>query len=126
MSEFMIGTTYGGMTALDELTTPVTDPKSNFMPYARVSSLANGGTRGLGFPIAIWDFSLITLAERNQLKEFCSGASATVYIHTKINDDSFADFSVKMIWPDGIEDRWYGEKKNFTIQFRNLVLIEGS
>ena len=126
MPEFMIGMTLETMTNLEEMTIPMVPPKSNYMPYARVVNLGSGGKRGVGSAMAIWEFSLITLEERNQLKEFCAGASAEVYIHTKLNDDTYGDFSAVMIWPEGIEDRWFGEKKNFTISFRNLLLIEGS
>lgn len=126
MAEFMIGTTLIGMVNLEALTVPMVPPKSNYLPFARTVNLGNGGKRGGGSPVAIWDFTLITLEERNQLKTFCPGASADVYIHTKLNDDTYADFSGKMIWVDGAEDRWFGEKKNLTIVFRNLVLIEGS
>jgi hypothetical protein len=127
MAEFEIGETLETMTNLEELTTPVVPPKSAYLPYARTVNLGNGGKRGVGSPMAVWDFAVLSLAERNQLKTFCTGASADVYIRTKLNDDTYADFSAKMIWADGIEDRWYGEKKNFSITFRNLILIpEGS
>lgn len=126
MAEFMIGATLETLILLEELAVPVTPPKSQFMPYARTVTLGSGGKRGTGFPVAIWEFALITLEERDELKTFCEGASQAVYIHTKRNDDTYADYSAEMIWPEGIEDRWYGEKKNFTIVFRNLVLIEGS
>ncbi len=126
MPEFEIGTTLEELTNLSELTTPVEHPKSEFLPYARTVNKGNGGKRGTGSPVAVWNFPLLSLEERNQLKEFCPGASADVYIHTKLNDDSYADFSAKMIWPDIPEDRWYGEKKNFSILFRNLELIESS
>lgn len=126
MPEFEIGTTLEELTNLSELTTPVEHPKSEYLPYARTVNKGNGGKRGIGSPVAVWNFALLSLEERNQLKEFCPGASANVYIRTKLNDDSYADFSATMIWPDTTEDRWYGVKKNFSILFRNLVLIESS
>lgn len=126
MPEFAIGTTLEDLTNLSELETPVEHPKSEYLPYARTVNKGNGGRRGVGSPVAVWNFPLLSLEERNQLKEFCPGASAVVYIRTKLNDDSYADFSANMIWPDSPEDRWYGEKKNFSILFRNLELIESS
>lgn len=126
MPDFEIGNTLEEMTNLSQLETPVEHPKSQYVPYRTVNK-GNGGKRGTGFPVAQWDFPLLTLNERNQLKEFCPGASADVYIHTKLNDDSYEDFKAIMIWPDGPEDRWVaGEKKNFSILFRNLVPIESS
>lgn len=126
MAEFEIGATLETLTNVQELAVPLVPPKSQFMPYARTVNLGSGGKRGVGFPVAIWEFALITIEERNQLKTFCVGASEAVYIHTKRNDDTYANYSATMIWPEGIEDRWYGEKRNFTIVFRNLVEIEGS
>ena len=126
MPEFAIGTTLEEITNLSELETPVEHPKSEYLPYARTVNKGNGGRRGVGSPVAVWNFPLLSIDERNQLKEFCPGASAVVYIRTKLNDDSYADFSANMIWPDSPEDRWYGEKKNFSILFRNLELIESS
>lgn len=128
MAEFEIGESLGSMTNLAELETPIVEetPRSSYLPYARTVNTGDGGKRGIGSPVAVWDFPLLTLDQRNQLKGFCPGASATVYIRTKLNDDSYADFQAIMIWPDSTEDRWYGEKKNFSIIFRNLELIESS
>jgi len=126
MANFEIGTTLEGMTNLESLTTPITPPKSEYLPYARTVNLGNGGKRGTGSPVAVWNFPLLTVDERDQLKTFCPDASGNVYIRTKLNDDSYADFSATMLWTD-TEDRWYGVKRNYQIVFRNLVLIpEGS
>lgn len=122
-SNFKIGTTSGGITSLDSLSTPIEDPKSSFMPYARTVNLGSGGQRGTGSPVVVWEFALLELEQRNQLKSFCTGASANVYIRTKLNDDTFAVYQCNMLWPSGIEDRWYGVKKSFPITFRNLVAV---
>jgi hypothetical protein len=122
MAEFEIGTTLGGMTNIQSLTVPLDLPKSEYAPYARSVNLGSGGKRGVGSPMATWIFPLMTVEQRDQLKSFCTGASAAVYIRTKLNDDTYADFSATMIWPDG-EERWYGVKRNYSILFRNLVLV---
>jgi hypothetical protein len=127
MADFEIGTTLMGMTNIEQLSTPLTAPKSAYLPYARTANKGSGGTRGIGSPVAQWMFALLSAAQLNQLKTFCPGASADVYIRTKLDDDTYADFSGKMIWPNEPQDRWYGERKNFTVVFRNLILIpEGS
>ena len=126
MANFEIGTTLEGMTNIENLEVPLELPRSEYVPYARIVNLGNGGKRGLGFPIATWIFPLLTVEQRDQLKTFCPGASNIVYIRTKLNDDTYADFSATMLWTD-TEDRWYGVKRNYQIVFRNLVLIpEGS
>lgn len=123
MADFEIGTTLGGTTNLELLTTPVPAPKSAYLPFARAVPLGNGGTRGIGAPIAVWTFPILSIEEYSQLKSFCPNASADIFIRTKIDDDTYDDFSGKMIWPNEPQDRWYGERRNFVIQFRNLVAV---
>ena len=126
MDDFMIGLTEMDLTNVEELGEPLEAPKSEYSPYARTVNLGNGGKRGVGFPMASWTFGLLTVEQRDQLKEFCPGASGEVVIRTKLNDDTYADFQATMLWTD-VEDRWYGVKRNYQILFRNLVLIaEGS
>ena len=121
--EFEIGTTSETMTNLGNLTTPVTAPRSAYLPYSKIVRLADGSARGLGFPQAQWTFPLITLEERDQLKTFCTGASAAVYIRTKLNDDTYADFSAVMHWPEE-EERWLaGVKQSLTIRFTMLEAL---
>jgi hypothetical protein len=126
MDNFEIGLIEGAMTNIEELTTPLESPKSEYFPYARTVNLGSGGKRGVGFPMATWTFALLEVEQRDQLKEFCPDASAEVFIRTKLNDDTYALFSATMLWTD-TEDRWYGTKRNYSIIFRHLVLIpEGS
>jgi hypothetical protein len=126
MSYFEIGTTLDGLAALDELTTPLPDMKSSFMPYSRLVNLGNGGTRGVGAPIAIWTFPILEIDQYNQLRTFCPGASAKVFIVTKLDNDTFATFQGTMTVPNEPQNRFYGQRKEYAVQFRNLVLIEGS
>jgi len=127
MANFAIDTTEVGLTNIEQLTTPLPEPKSAFLPYARTISLGSGGTRGIGNPVAVWTFPILSIAQYNQLKTFCPNASADIFIVTKIDDDTYATFSGMMIWPNEPQDRWYGERKNFSVQFRQLIEIpEGS
>jgi hypothetical protein len=92
-----------------------------------VNNKGNGGTRGIGSPVATWQFGVLTIAQYNQLKSFCPGSSADVYIQTKMDDDSYEAFQGKLIWPNDAQDRWFAHRKTFTVLFRNLILIpEGS
>lgn len=127
MAEFAIGTTEEGMTNIEQLTTPLPVPKSAFLPYTRTVMLGSGATRGVGAPIASWTFPVLSIDEYSQLKTFCPGSSASIFIQTKIDNDTYAVFSGDIIWPNEPQDRWYGVRRNFSVQFRNLVLIpEGS
>ena len=128
MADFEIGTTEVGMTNLEALTTPVSPPRSSFLPYAKIVPLGSAGTLGVGSPVAVWSFGILTVEEYNQLKTFCPDASADIFIRTKIDDDTYAVFSGVMIWPNELQDRFLGgHRRNLSIQFRQLVEIpEGS
>jgi len=122
MSSFKIGTT-SSTTALSALTTPLPDPKSAYLPYSRAVGKGNGGARGVGAPVASWTFPLLSIEEYSQLRTFCSGASAEIFISTKLDDDTFDDFSCTMIVPNEPQDRWFAERKSYTVTFRNLVAV---
>lgn len=120
MSSFEIGTT-SSTDPIDQLTTPLPDPRSTFLPYSRTVGLGNGGTRGLGAPVAQWIFPILEIDQYNQLRAFCADSSAEIYIVTKKDDDSFALFTATMTVPNEPQDRFYGQRKNYTVTFRNLV-----
>jgi hypothetical protein len=64
---------------------------------------------------------MLSLEEYTQLRTFCTGSSAEVFIRTRIDDDTYADFSAKMILPNEGMGRWYGNRRNYKVTFRNLV-----
>ena len=125
MAEFKIGTTLVGMTALESLTTPVDLPQWEYYPYARLVTLGSGGTRGIGLPKVVWTFPILDVDQISQLRTFCSGASAQVYIRTKIQDGTYADFLADMIWPvskDGQHKPSFPDHRSgLVIEFRNMV-----
>lgn len=121
---YEIGTTYVGMENLGDLTVPVPAPKGDFVDYSRRVDLGDGTVRGLGFAVGYWRWNNgLTRAQRDQLKAFCSGASASVYIRTRKNDseDAYSYYTAVMVWPQE-EDREWGWRKDFTIEFRNCVV----
>lgn len=123
--EIEIGATAETMENLQDLTVPVVYPKDLFTPWSENIELADGSKRGAGAPMAVWTWATISQAERDQLREFCTGASSTVYIKTSTNDDADTRriYQATMIWPAG-EDIDFTHRRDFTIQFRNLVLQE--
>lgn len=123
MVDAMIGSTFEGMIALDELDTPLEVPKFDFFDYEDTIRLEDNTDRGLGLPLARWTFPYLESAWRNQLKEFCPGASAHVFIRTKLPDDSYADYECDMIWPAKEPMRSMDLKPDFVIEFRNLESV---
>jgi hypothetical protein len=121
-TDFMIGTTLGGMTALRSLTHPVSNPLATFTPYSKPLNLGDGSVRGGGWIAATWDWQdVISAAERHQLRTFCTGASSSVFIATLVNDnDVYLAYSAVMIWPQE-EERDFLRRVKFQIKFRALV-----
>jgi len=120
--EFKIGATLGGMVNVEELAVPLPAPRSTYRRYATVVELGDRSARGYGNPSATWRWAVLTLAQRDQLKTFCSGASAQVYIRTKKRDDTeeWANFLCWMIWPEE-EEVLAGRVLDIEIQFRDMV-----
>lgn len=110
-----------GLTALDALTTPVlVDPQFFFQPYRQRVRLGDGSYRGIGAPVAEWRFPLLSLAERNQLATFCSGASARVYIATPDNTGSFLHYLAVMLLPESEPANKAGLIQGYVVRFEQM------
>jgi hypothetical protein len=112
-------------TNIESLTVPVTPPKSTYTPYTSVVELADGSRRGIGAPVATWHWDFLPQTMRDQLRTFCTGASAAVYIRTYTKDNAFAPkyFTCQMIWPATSEETQATRRMDFVIEFRQLVLV---
>lgn len=86
-------------TNVEELPTPVNPPRGRFSEHSVLLDRSNGRVSGHGFPSAIWHFDILTQDMIDQLRLFCPGASATVYLTTRKNDGTFDTYRAIMIWP---------------------------
>lgn len=113
-------------TNIESLTVSVMPPKSTFSPYASTVDLADGSKRGIGAPIATWHWDFLPQIMRDQLRAFCTGSSADVYIRTLTKDNamSFKYYFAKMFWPVTSEETAATRRLDFTITFGQLVLQE--
>lgn len=120
---YRIGTTLGGLTNVESLTVPLPPPRSTYTPYSEQIDLGDGTIRGAGWAQASWNWGFLTQAQRDQLRTFCPGASASVYISTRTTDsaDVYDDFTAVMIWPQAEERDSKQVRPDFTVQFRKLV-----
>ena len=128
--DYQIGLTSGSMLKLENIVTtgsatPVTYPKSTFMPYSEEQNLVSGLVRGVGYPQCTWIWSVIPREERDALRQYCPGKSASVYIKTKTMDsaDSYHTYSAVMVWPTQEEERDAERRVQFKILFKTMVLI---
>lgn len=122
--DFKIGTFAGGVgaiTNLESLATPVTPPRWFYRGDVERRKLASGLIRSLGLPVAEWRWGVISQAQRDMLRTFCSGASAQVYIRTKTNNssDAYANFLAMMVWPEE-EEVDASRRLDFVIRFDRL------
>ena len=90
-------------TNVEDLATPLNPPRGRYSEYGVLLDRGDGHVAGHGFPTAIWHFDILTQAMVDQLRVFCAGPSAAVYLTTRVNDGSFDLFSAKMIWPSQVQ-----------------------
>ena len=128
--DYQIGLSSGSMAKLADLvvsgsSVPVSYPKSTYMPYSSEQQLVSGLVRGVGYPVAVWIWGVITREERDALRSFCPGKSANVYIRTKTMDssDSYANYSAVMVWNTQEEERDTQRRVQFKITFQTLVPV---
>lgn len=113
------------MTNIEDLSTPITPPKSTFKPWQESVQLQSGLSRALGKPEASWTWAVISLAMRDKLRTFCTGKSSSVYIKTRKNDgDSYEYYSAVMEWTDDPEEKQAGRRLDFKVDFKFLTLID--
>jgi hypothetical protein len=133
-SEFKIGTanTIYDFLPIDTLlnTSQGIDPDWSFRPYSTSVRLANGQLQGNGFPIAIWRWNALSLANRQVLRDLITtGLSASMYIRTATNDvDVYGDivyksFSCIMTWTDQDEDIQADSDLGVILTFTHLVEV---
>lgn len=98
------------------------DPESTFTDAATRVKLANGKMRGLGYPLASWNFGYLTQDQWTALKAYCTEASSDVYIATMGNDGTFIVYTAVMSMPDQYTIR-ATRYVDITISFNNLVAV---
>jgi hypothetical protein len=121
---FEIGTDTDDILNLAALTNPVNYPKTAYSPYASIVDLEDNSQRGLGLPSVVWKWSVLEQVQRDELRKFCTGASAPVLITTRTNDSAgtFATYDAQMIWPSTQEEYDAYTRTDFAITFRQMVI----
>ena len=122
--DYRIGTTQSGMTNVEDLPVSLPPPRSAFVTGLKRVTLGNGLIRELGLPSATWYWDYLTREQRDQLRQFCDSASATVYIRTRLYDgDNYKDYQAVMVWPEDEERESGGRRLSFAIEFKRLVEV---
>lgn len=107
---------------VESLTVPLPPPRSAYVEFTRQYDKSDGQAGGDGYPSTVWHFDALTQAQVTQLRAFCSGKSAAVYVVTRIPAGTFSKFAAVMIWPsDLMAKRVAARYLDVQIQFRRLV-----
>jgi len=109
-------------TNVESLATPLNPPRSTYNEWSRTYDRSDGSSEGDGYPSATWHFDYLTQAQVTQLRTFCTGRSASVYITTRINTGAFATYTAQMIWPGDLlaKRQFNGIYASIDIGFRKL------
>jgi len=117
-----------GMVTLDSLGIP--KPHPVWVDAVSTAKLGDGSARFLGLPWLRWDWGFVTFSQRDTLRTFCTGASASVYIVTPTTNrisgvsNAAQAYLCKMWWPspEKPEDPQTGRRLEFSISFKQMVL----
>ncbi len=124
-SRYKIGLTYGGITSLDLLATPLPNPQAEFRTYKRKVRLGNGRLKGLGPQTVVWEFPMIDVDEQAALYAFF--VDAPMYIQTPNKDEEDTVYEVTVDIPDPRESgshrpSFNGYRTGFTMEFTILSI----
>ena len=113
------------VTNLESLGTPVNPPRGTFAEWSVVRERGDGSTVGHGYPQVTWHFDYLTQDMVDQLRTFCPGKSAAIYIQTRLSSaGTWDEYSCIMHWPDDIASLRTGPGiyENVDILFTKLVV----
>lgn len=128
MSSYKIGTTALNMVEIETVldsTGKIFTPRSEPINYPVQHQLGSGGARFSGQPYTAWNWDYLPVADYAALlTAYCTAASASVYITTRKNDNTFAVFTATMVRPEKEPERHTSTRlKEVRIEFRNLVEV---
>jgi hypothetical protein len=119
--EYKIGTTYGGLTNLEDMATPIPAPKHSLIEYSKPTILGDTTVRGLGWRRTTWHWDFLTQAQYTALRVLCAALSSFVYINTRKNDGSYQVYTATMIWPANEPEFVNNKLLDIDVEFRALL-----
>lgn len=121
-TNYSISSSGSDVTDLASLATPIPYPKGFFQLYSQMIPLADGTTRGGGWPVASWHWGVLSRAQRDQLRTLLPNSSGSCWIYTRTMDnaDAYSLYRASYIWPIEQEERDTGRRLNFQLDFKYL------
>lgn len=123
MAEFALGLS-DPPSNIETLATPLPVPRAAIPDYAERITAASGRVYGRGYLTCQWTFSRLTAAQRTQLKSFCAGESANVYLKTLAGNDAYKTYSAVMTWMENeAREPATRDRLELTVTFTHLVEV---
>lgn len=119
-----IGLTAETITDLADLETPIPYPKSE-PPHYETVECGDGSLFEVGSEKFSWELPYMEPAWVSMMRTFCPGSSATVFVSTKLEDDTFGVRQVKLLFPK-LPPREGGNYPNVRFEFTRSVEVAGS
>ncbi len=113
-----IGTTLLNMVTLESL--GITEPETSFNPFSAEIVLGDGTTRGMGWGEGDWHWNFLTASQKATLKTYLTGQSSAIYICTRKNDGTFANFAAVAVWTHADNLR-SSRTLDFTIRLQRMI-----
>lgn len=119
--EYAIGTDPEDLENLeDDLGIPPPHP-APFKEWAVTYDAGDGRTHGDGWPSCIWNWSILLAAHLAELRVYCSGKSAHVYIKTLTgNLTTYGTYYAILHWPEEMPYVPGRAVRNFSLRFTHL------
>jgi len=97
-----------------------------FQPYATYQTLGDGLRKGRGSPVGRWKFGALRPEQRENVRDFCTGLSAEVYIRTPTNETAsevrvWRDYLATMHWTPNEEIVGVNAVEEIEIMFTNCL-----
>jgi len=109
----------GGMVTLASLELP--SPLMDFQEFSQEILLGDATIDGHGWSVSEWHYGYLTAAQYNALVAYKTDKTTRVYIRTRKDGNTYANFLANMIWPE--RERWENSCiVDFTIRF--IAMIE--
>jgi len=119
--DYAIGTAPGALQSLeDDLGIPPPHP-APFREWAATYEAGDGRTHGDGWPSCTWTWNILTAAHLAELRAFCMGKSAYIYIKTlKPTLTTYGTYAAILHWPEEVPYVPGRAVRDFSLRFTHL------
>lgn len=120
-SDIKIGTFAGGVGGLATLASlDLPSPLMDFLEASQEDVMGDATIEANGWTETEWHYDYLTAAQYTALAAYKTAKTTQVYIRTRKNANTYANFLANMVWPE--RERWSNDcVMDFNIRFVFLV-----